>query len=111
MFVMFLSLGIALMLAIFTVPMKCCSPISKPPIRGCRTHVYGLIGRCRHHGRHPVLRLMATLGGLHLPERRVCDMCGRPALFCRMQKNGKPFLGCSGYPNCKNPRWLNNYNF
>jgi hypothetical protein len=106
-----LILGIAFMLAMFTVPMRCHSPISKPPIRGCRGRVYGLVGHCRHHGRRPVLRLMAALGGPHLPERRVCSICGRPTLFCRIQKSGKPFLGCSGYPNCKNPRWLNNYNF
>ncbi len=33
-------------------------------------------------------------------SEHVCDKCGRPMLE-RKSKHG-PFLGCSGYPNCKN---------
>jgi hypothetical protein len=95
----------------FGLPMRCQGPTSKAPFRGCRKSVYGFVGRCIYHGRRPGLRAMAMLGGRHLPGRRVCDKCGRSTVFGRVMDTGKPFLGCSGFPECKRPRWLNDYTF
>jgi DNA topoisomerase-1 len=38
------------------------------------------------------------------PTGETCDQCGRPMV----QRKGRygPFLGCSGYPECKNTRKL-----
>jgi hypothetical protein len=95
----------------FVLPVRCQGPIAKPPFRGCRKSVYGFVGHCRYHGRRPGLRIMAVLGGRHLPARRICDKCGRSTTFCRAMDSGKPFLGCAGFPECKRPRWLHNYTF
>jgi hypothetical protein len=95
----------------FVLPMRCQGPISKPPYRGCRKRVYGLVGNCRFHGRRPGPRLIAAFGGRHLPQRRVCERCGSPSVFCRVSDTGNPFLGCSAFPNCKSPRWLRDYTF
>jgi hypothetical protein len=95
----------------FGLPMRCQGLISKPPYRGCRKRVYGLVGNCRFHGRRAGLRLIAVFGGIDLPQRRVCERCGSPSMFCRASDTGKPFLGCSAFPNCKNPRWLSDYTF
>jgi hypothetical protein len=91
------------------LPMRCHGPISKPPFRGCRTPVIGLLGRCRHHGRRPDVRLVCLLGGERLASRRVCDRCGRARVFGRLRDTGRPFLGCSQYPSCKNARLLAGY--
>jgi ribosomal protein L34 len=88
------------------VPMQCQAPIARPPFRGCRNRVYGFLGRCRNHGFQPGRRRMAAVGGSQLLQRRVCRSCGQPTVFCRMRADGKPYLGCSGYPACKNIRWL-----
>ena len=89
------------------VPMQCQGPVARPPFRGCRIRVYGFLGRCRTHGLQPGRRLMATVGGSRLLLRRTCAGCGQPTVFRRMQVTGKSYLGCSGYPACKNVHWLN----
>jgi len=101
----------ALVVTALFAPMFCCAPISKPPFRGCRRHVAGLFGRCRNHGRRPGLRVIRLLGGERLLSRRVCDRCGQSRVFLRMRDTGTPYLGCVGYPTCKNPRILKNYRF
>jgi hypothetical protein len=93
-------------LAAAVIPMPCQAPISRPPYRGCRHRVYGLFGRCRSHGQRPGFRLIATLGGQRLSARRICSACGRPAGFARARATGKPFLGCTGFPECRRHRWL-----
>jgi hypothetical protein len=50
----------ALVLLAVVVPMRCQGPIARPPYRGCRKTVYGLLGRCRYHGFQPGRRLMAA---------------------------------------------------
>lgn len=97
--------GIVVLLA-FGVPVRCSHPISKPPFRGCKAYVAGLLGRCSHHGRGPAVRLMATLGGQELMRRRTCDRCGQPRVFARHTDSGRAYLGCTGFPSCKNPRLL-----
>src|SRR5689334_3394918 len=100
---------VAVGLVILLVPMSCNAPISKPPFRGCRTSVIGLFGICRHHGSRPGVRAVRLLGGRRLLTRRICDKCGQPRVFLRMQGDGSPYLGCAGFPNCKNPRMLRDY--
>jgi len=100
------ALAVVIVLLAFGVPMRCQGPIARPPFRGCRRRVGGFLGYCRAHGFQPGRRLMSVLGGQRLPQRRTCRACGRPTVFCRMQDTGKPFLGCTGFPDCKNPRWL-----
>jgi hypothetical protein len=96
----------ALVLLAVVVPMRCQGPIARPPYRGCRKTVYGLLGRCRYHGFQPGRRLMAAAGGGRLLLRRTCGGCGQPTVFARMSDTGKPFLGCSEYPACKKIRFL-----
>jgi hypothetical protein len=104
----YLIAPLVLVLLAFGVPMRCQGPIAKPPFRGCRRTVYGFLGHCRSHGFQMGRRLMAVLGGQQLLQRRICRACGHPALFCRHQGTGKPFVGCTSYPVCKTPRWLDN---
>jgi hypothetical protein len=99
------ALAVLVLLAV-AVPMRCQGPIARPPYRGCRKTVYGLLGRCRHHGFQPARRLMAAAGGGQLLLRRTCRSCGQPAVFARMSATGKPFLGCREYPACKKIRFL-----
>ena len=99
------ALAVLVLLAV-AVPMRCQGPIARPPYRGCRKTVYGLVGRCRYHGFQPGRRLMAAAGGGRLLLRRTCGGCGQPAVFARMSATGKPFLGCSDYPACKKIRFL-----
>jgi hypothetical protein len=98
-------LTVLILLAV-VVPMRCQGPIARPPYRGCRKTVYGLLGRCRYHGFQPGRRLMAAAGGGRLLLRRTCGGCGQPAVFVRMSDTGKPFLGCTEYPACKKIRFL-----
>lgn len=110
------SYSLALVLAIiaallFMLPMRCEHPISRPPFRGCRKRVYGFHGSCGSHGRNARARYLVALGGRKLMHRRVCGNCGRGKVFIRFQKDGKPYLGCTGYPQCKNPRLLDSYTF
>jgi hypothetical protein len=93
----------------FILPMRCQGAIARPPFRGCRIRVYGFLGHCRNHGFQPQRRMMSALGGQRLAARRTCSSCGRPAVFCRRRDTGRPFLGCTGFPECKNPRWLGNW--
>jgi hypothetical protein len=102
----FIMLSAGLVVLAVGVPMRCQGPISRPPYRGCRKTVYGLLGRCRHHGFQPGRRLMAAAGGGRLLLRRTCGGCGQPAVFARMSVTGKPFLGCSEHPACTKIRWL-----
>jgi hypothetical protein len=104
-------LGITLLAAAFIIPIRCHGPTSKRPYPGCRRTVHGLLGACRYHGRKPKRRLLAILGGDRLTQRLVCDRCGQPTTFLRMKDTGAPYLGCAGYPNCKNPRLLKTYTF
>lgn len=99
--------GAVLVLAVVAgTPMHCQGQTSKPPFRGCKIIVYGIFGRCRIHRLQPRRRMIAVLGGQKLLLRRVCISCGLPSVFCRARDTGKPFLGCSGFPSCKKPRWL-----
>ncbi len=43
-----------------------------------------------------------------LPEvtDAVCDQCGKPMTARRRKRDGSAFLGCTGYPRCKNVRQL-----
>jgi hypothetical protein len=100
-----IALVVVVLLA-FGVPMRCQAPITRAPFRGCHNTVYGFLGHCRNHGFQPSRRLMAVLGGQQLLLRRTCRVCGQPTLFCRRQDTGKPFLGCTDFPACKTPRWL-----
>jgi ssDNA-binding Zn-finger/Zn-ribbon topoisomerase 1 len=93
----------------FAVKISCHAPISQRPFRGCRRKVVGLLGRCGTHGRRPGQRLMVLLGGRELAARRICDQCGRRRVFGRRQRDGSPFLGCSGYPACARMRPLADY--
>jgi hypothetical protein len=102
-------LVVAAALVLNVVPVRCAHPISQPPFRGCRVFVHGLLGRCRHHGRHPGTRVITVLGGPALGQRRTCSKCGRPSVFGRFPDTGRPFLGCAGHPTCKNPRQLGTY--
>lgn len=105
-----IGLGLSSLVVVLTVfPMPCRSPISTPPFRGCRRRVVGLVGRCRNHGRRPGVRVICLFGGEQLGRRRVCDKCGQPQVFGRLQDTGKPFLGCVRYPNCKNAKLLAGY--
>jgi hypothetical protein len=98
-----------IILVIFLMPVRCSHPISKSPFRGCRRWVTGIFGRCRDHGRGPQNRVIARFGGQALIRRRTCDRCGRPREFVRFSDTGRSYLGCSGWPACKNPRLLGNY--
>jgi hypothetical protein len=89
-------------------PMRCQGPIAKRPFRGCRKRVCGFMGHCRYHGFQPGRRIMAVFGGESLLRRRICSKCGSATVFGRVLGTGKPFIGCSGYPTCKNPCWLAN---
>jgi hypothetical protein len=100
------TLAVAAVLVAFLVPVRCAAPIGKPPFRGCRLRVSGMFGKCRHHGRRPDLRVMATFGGQGLIRRRTCDRCGQPRVFVRRRDNGRSFLGCTGFPVCQNSRYL-----
>lgn len=106
----FLGLGLVVAVIVLAVglPIRCHTPIAKPPYRGCLRRVAGLLGKCHTHGSRPMHRLIAVLGGRHLAERRICKKCGRSAVFCRARDTGRPFLGCIGYPNCRTPRQLGN---
>jgi ssDNA-binding Zn-finger/Zn-ribbon topoisomerase 1 len=53
--------------------------------------------------------VISVLGGQALIRRRTCDKCGRPRIFARHLVSGRPFLGCSDFPVCKNSRFLGNY--
>jgi hypothetical protein len=101
-----IALAVVIVLLAFGVPMRCQGSIARPPFRGCRKRVGGFLGYCRVHGFQPSRRLMSVFGGQQLTQRTTCAACGRPTVFCRMQVTGKPFLGCTGFPGCKNPRWL-----
>ena len=96
---------------VLLIPIRCCSPISKRPFRGCRIRVVGILGLCRSHGSRPGVRLICMLGGERLANRRICDQCGHARVFGRLQETGQPFLGCARYPTCKNPRKLAGYRF
>jgi hypothetical protein len=87
-------------------PMHCQGPTARSPHRGCRKVVYGLLGHCRYHGFQPGRRVIAAAGGGRLLLRRTCAGCGQPTVFARISATGKPFLGCSEYPACKNKRFL-----
>jgi ribosomal protein S27AE len=100
------AIVIAVLVLAFGVPVRCSHPTSKPPFRGCKVHVAGFLGKCRHHGRAPGARVMATLGGQELMRRRTCDRCGQPRVFARHNDTGRAYLGCTGFPVCKNPRLL-----
>jgi hypothetical protein len=102
---------IVLLLLSFAVPMRCEHPIGRTPFRGCRRTVYGFHGTCGSHGRRAQARYLVALGGRKLMHRRVCANCGRAKVFIRFQNSGKPYLGCTGYPNCKSPRLLDTYTF
>jgi hypothetical protein len=91
-------------------PMRCSAPIGTAPFRPCRRPLKWLFGSCQHHGSRPGLRLVRRLGGSRLLTRRVCDKCGRSRVFLRMP-DGAPYLGCVGFPNCKDPRMLKDYRF
>ena len=43
-----------------------------------------------------------------LPEvtDAVCDLCGKPMTARRRKRDGSAFLGCTGYPRCRNVRQL-----
>ena len=43
-----------------------------------------------------------------LPEvtDAVCDLCGKPMTARRRKRDGSAFLGCTGYPKCRNVRQL-----
>lgn len=82
---------------------------SQPPHGACAKPVRGLFGRCLHHGRQPRRRVVALLGGPELLRRRTCDRCGRPRVFGRRSSDGTPFLGCSEFPRCVSPRYLDHY--
>ena len=84
-------------------PVRCQGVIARPPFRGCRKVVVGLLGPCHNHGLQPGRRLVALFGGSALLQRRGCHSCGSPAVFARLADSGRPFLGCSRYPACKNP--------
>jgi hypothetical protein len=102
----FIIAAVVIVFLVAGTPMWCQAPIGRPPFRGCRRRVPGFFGRCRDHGVRPGRRLVAVLGGQQLPLRRICAGCGRPAVFCRARDTGRPFLGCSGFPDCKKRRWL-----
>jgi hypothetical protein len=105
------ALAVVVVVVMFVVPVPCAAPTSKAPFRGCREHPHGLLGRCRHHGRRPGLRVIAIFGGDDLLQRRTCDKCGQSRVFLRFEDSGRPYLGCSGFPRCKNPRSLGGYRF
>jgi hypothetical protein len=98
--------AVMVVLVVTGTPMPCRGQTSKAPFRGCKNYVYGLFGRCRHHGMQPGRRVIAVLGGHRLLLRRVCAGCGLPTEFCRAGSNGWPFLGCSGFPSCTKRRSL-----
>jgi hypothetical protein len=100
-----IALG-AVVVVSMVMPMHCQGVISRPPYRGCHKMVVGLLGYCRNHGFQPGRRVVRLAGGPKLPLRRVCHNCGQPRVFGRLQDTGKPFLGCTGYPACKSPRFL-----
>lgn len=102
----FVAVSFMVVFVVAATPMRCQAPVAKPPFRGCRNMVYGFFGRCRNHGLQPGRRLIGALGGQRLLLRRVCPRCGQPSVFCRASDTGRPFLGCSGFPACKTPRWL-----
>ena len=100
-----------LLVAGLLAPIRCTAPISRPPFRGCRRRVVGVLGICRDHGSRPGLRIIHLLGGTRLLSRRVCDRCGQSRVFLRMRSDGAPYLGCVGYPSCRNARMLKDYRF
>jgi hypothetical protein len=95
----------------FGAPTSCHAPTKKPPFRGCAISVNGLLGRCRVHGRRAGYRMVVWLGGAKLAGRRICDKCGQRRVFGRLQDTGRAYLGCAGYPTCRNPRLLGSYRF
>jgi hypothetical protein len=95
----------------FVVPMRCSRPVSKPPHPGCRATVYGILGRCHHHGHPAGFRVMAVLGGQRLISRRYCDRCGQCRTYERFADSGRSYLGCAGFPDCKGPVVLGTYTF
>jgi hypothetical protein len=105
------ALAVVVVVVMFVVPVRCAAPTSKAPFPGCKYHPHGLLGRCRHHGRRPGLRVIAIFGGDGLLRRRTCDKCGQARVFLRFEDSGRPYLGCSGFPRCKNPRSLGGYRF
>jgi hypothetical protein len=104
--VAFVSALAVLALVAGGAPMHCQGPTARSPHRGCRKVVYGLLGHCRYHGFQPGRRVIAAAGGGRLLLRRTCAGCGQPTVFARISATGKPFIGCSEYPACKNKRFL-----
>jgi hypothetical protein len=101
---------VALLLVVtFGWRMPCHVPIGTRPYRGCRHGVWSVLGKCRVHRRRPSYRVIARLGGRRLAERRICNRCGKPTTFGRLQGDGVAYIGCTGYPACKNARRLNDY--
>jgi hypothetical protein len=88
------------------LPMRCRGPTSRRPFRGCLNVVCGFFGHCRNHGFQPGRRLIATLGGDQLLSRRTCGSCGQLTVFGRDRDDGKPFLGCTAFPDCRNKHRL-----
>lgn len=87
-------------------PGRCLAPKERAPYHPCRRPGAGLIWKCRYHGRHPYIRLMARFGGVALAHRRVCEKCKSRTTFARFRKDGKPFLGCDRHPACTGIRFL-----
>lgn len=87
-------------------PERCNYPKGEQPHRGCLHRGAALFWNCRSHGVHPLVRLMARLGGAELPHRRVCEKCKARTTFVRVSDTGIPILGCERYPACKGMRRL-----
>ncbi len=102
-------IAILALVALFTAPMRCYAPTANRPHRGCQKRPRGLFDACSAHGRNPRLRLLGLIGGEHLPNRRVCGKCGGPTQFGRRRGDGKPYLGCASYPECRNLRLLSRH--
>ena len=100
---------VAAMLVALRVP---CQQVvtSQKVFRGCTIRVYGLIGRCRSHGRHPVVRLIGVLGGTRLVNRRICPDCGQRIVFARQLETGSANLECAR-AKCSHNRPLKSYVF
>jgi hypothetical protein len=104
--VLLITVCVVVVLLPLMSPVRCQGAIARPPFRGCRRVVVGLLGPCYNHGLQPGRRLVGLLGGSALLQRRVCHACGSPAVFARLADSGKPLLGCSRFPTCKNPVFL-----